>query len=314
METMRNRRAGRRPAGIIGVLITLLSIGLSGSVLAPAGPGFAAEAPAVTASPGGPTVDPAERDARKRVFFCQGRKATIVGGNGRDQLMGTRRADVIVGRGGGDYIAGLGGNDRVCGGRGNDVLEGGRGRDRLTGQSGQDYCMGEDREHRRHRSCEAHAPQFDLDLPQSAPSRSAAQKARPLPSAPVQMVEGDNWFLHDEPWCTHGQIDYRTFQIRGGYTDPAYVWVGTAIAYWNYDIGKWDPSGGNTFIDRPYWQLPGDSNFYTVNAGAWQVRKNQLSLSMHIVAFWDGAQWVSYRGYLAPYYHSAVSMLRTCTT
>jgi uncharacterized delta-60 repeat protein len=73
---------------------------------------------------------------------CGGRKATIIGTNGRDKLKGTRKRDVIVALGGKDTVRGLGGNDLVCGGAGKDKLVGGTGKDKLLGQGGKDLLKG----------------------------------------------------------------------------------------------------------------------------------------------------------------------------
>jgi Ca2+-binding RTX toxin-like protein len=64
---------------------------------------------------------------------CDGRRATIVGTSGNDNIEGTPHADVIAGLGGNDTIAGRGGNDVICGGYGADRLGGGHGNDRLFG-------------------------------------------------------------------------------------------------------------------------------------------------------------------------------------
>ena len=104
---------------------------LEGDAAAPSGPGPAgAPRPA-----GGPGTIPRRRR-------CAGRVATIVGGDGRDVLRGTRSADVIVGLGGNDVVRAASGDDVMCGGRGRDRLYGGRGRDRLLGQSGRDTLAG----------------------------------------------------------------------------------------------------------------------------------------------------------------------------
>lgn len=73
------------------------------------------------------------------VYMCGKRRATIVGDDGPEKILGTKKADVIVGNGGNDKIKGRGGNDRICGGSGRDVLIGGTGRkDRLIGGPGKD--------------------------------------------------------------------------------------------------------------------------------------------------------------------------------
>ncbi len=62
---------------------------------------------------------------------CLGRKATIVGTQGPDELTGTPHRDVIAALGGKDEVRGLGGADLICGGKGKDALHGGAGRDRV---------------------------------------------------------------------------------------------------------------------------------------------------------------------------------------
>jgi uncharacterized delta-60 repeat protein len=62
---------------------------------------------------------------------CQGRKATIVGTQGRDELTGTQRRDVIAALGGRDKVRALSGPDLICGGKGRDTLLGGPGRDQV---------------------------------------------------------------------------------------------------------------------------------------------------------------------------------------
>jgi Ca2+-binding RTX toxin-like protein len=73
---------------------------------------------------------------------------TIVGGSGRDSLIGGDGDDIISGGGGNDtiyggngndIINGNSGNDRIYGGAGNDTLIGGPGRDHLYGEAGDDY-------------------------------------------------------------------------------------------------------------------------------------------------------------------------------
>ena len=59
---------------------------------------------------------------------CLGKKATIVGTAGRDELVGTKHRDVIVALAGADKVRGLAGPDLICGGKGKDVLYGGPGK------------------------------------------------------------------------------------------------------------------------------------------------------------------------------------------
>lgn len=92
--------------------------------------------PVVVSPPGSHT----DRDPHwEYIYMCGKRRATIVGDDGPEKILGTKKADVIVGNGGNDKIKGRGGNDRICGGSGRDVLIGGAGRkDRLIGGPGKD--------------------------------------------------------------------------------------------------------------------------------------------------------------------------------
>ncbi len=62
---------------------------------------------------------------------CQGKRATIVGTQGPDEITGTPRRDVIAALGGNDKVRGLAGADLICGGKGHDKLLGGPGLDRI---------------------------------------------------------------------------------------------------------------------------------------------------------------------------------------
>jgi RTX calcium-binding nonapeptide repeat (4 copies)/LVIVD repeat len=73
---------------------------------------------------------------------CAGRKATVVGTNGKDKLRGTRKKDVISAGGGNDKVRGRKGNDLICGGNGRDRLAGGAGKDRIRGGAGRDTLLG----------------------------------------------------------------------------------------------------------------------------------------------------------------------------
>ena len=77
---------------------------------------------------------------------CGGRRATIVGTEGKDRLIGTKAADVIAGLGGRDKIKGKGAKDRLCGNGGPDRLVGGKKSDRCFGGSGSDRAKGCERE------------------------------------------------------------------------------------------------------------------------------------------------------------------------
>jgi len=73
---------------------------------------------------------------------CAGKKATIVGTNGKDKLKGTKKRDVISAGGGKDIVKGRKGNDLICGGKGKDRLTGGRGKDKVLGQARRDRLRG----------------------------------------------------------------------------------------------------------------------------------------------------------------------------
>jgi Ca2+-binding RTX toxin-like protein len=102
-----------RFAGIAGLALALLALGLPGS-----------------ASAAGPT--------------CFGEQATIVGQPGVERIDGTPGADVIVGLGGRQIISGGDGNDVICGRGGSDVIDGGAGNDRMAGGRGADFITGVD--------------------------------------------------------------------------------------------------------------------------------------------------------------------------
>ncbi|HAB11838.1 MAG TPA: hypothetical protein DCE47_09125, partial [Planctomycetaceae bacterium] len=68
--------------------------------------------------------------------------ATINGGDGDDNLVGSPVADLINGQGGDDTIGGGDGDDILFGGSGNDVLSGDDGADQLSGQVGNDDLSG----------------------------------------------------------------------------------------------------------------------------------------------------------------------------
>ena len=91
---------------------------------------------------GGGTVGGTTGGGSGRSLRCGGKRATIVGTNGRDRIRGTRRSDVIVALGGNDRILGGRGNDRVCAGSGRDAVAGDSGSDRLVGEGDQDTLKG----------------------------------------------------------------------------------------------------------------------------------------------------------------------------
>ena len=62
----------------------------------------------------------------------------VVGGDGDDVLIGSRRPNQLSGLGGRDRLVGLGGQDALLGGRGRDLLAGGKSADLLDGAGGPD--------------------------------------------------------------------------------------------------------------------------------------------------------------------------------
>jgi hypothetical protein len=79
-------------------------------------------------------------DAR---LSCGGKKATMVGSNGRDVIRAPKHGvQVIVARGGDDRIFAKGGHDVICAGPGDDVIFAGDGKDKVRGQGGDDYIDG----------------------------------------------------------------------------------------------------------------------------------------------------------------------------
>lgn len=77
------------------------------------------------------------------LVLCLGRRVTIVGTPGADDLSGGLRRDVFLGLGGDDVFQGSLDVDRACGGRGSDHLIGGPGDDLLAGNGGPDLLVGE---------------------------------------------------------------------------------------------------------------------------------------------------------------------------
>ncbi len=74
---------------------------------------------------------------------CNGRKATVVGGNGDNVLKADKHGvQVIVAGGGDDVIIAKRNKDIVCGGPGDDRILGGTGKDILHGGGGNDFLDG----------------------------------------------------------------------------------------------------------------------------------------------------------------------------
>jgi len=68
--------------------------------------------------------------------------ASLLGGNGKDNLTGGAGADTLDGGNGKDVLAGGAGDDHLFGGNGKDVLDGGDGADTLSGGRGKDQVTG----------------------------------------------------------------------------------------------------------------------------------------------------------------------------
>ena len=78
-------------------------------------------------------------DAKPR---CQGKSATIVKGDGDNDIAGTPDNDVIVAGGGDDDIEASSGDDLICAGGGNDDVDGESGRDGIVAGKGRDHVLG----------------------------------------------------------------------------------------------------------------------------------------------------------------------------
>ena len=69
---------------------------------------------------------------------CDGKRATIVRGDGGVTVTGTKGTDVIVTGAGDDVVRGAGARDRICSGRGDDQVSGGKGNDSIFAGPGDD--------------------------------------------------------------------------------------------------------------------------------------------------------------------------------
>ena len=74
--------------------------------------------------------------------YAAGGSATLRGGRGADELIGSESADVLDGNEGNDFIRGLAGDDTIAGGTGNDKLAGNEGNDHIDGGPGSDLLVG----------------------------------------------------------------------------------------------------------------------------------------------------------------------------
>ena len=102
--------------------------------------------PSPPSSPGTPAVpsstttsSPSESPPASPPVRCDGLVATLIGTEGADRLVGTRRRDVIVSLSGDDWIDGGRGSDVICAGGGRDSVVGGYGGDWIDGGGGDDH-------------------------------------------------------------------------------------------------------------------------------------------------------------------------------
>ena len=81
--------------------------------------------------------------SQRKAPSCAGHKATIMGDQRGEDVIGTSGRDVIVLGDGGDSADGRGGNDVICAGGGPDNIRGGGGRDLLLGGDANDNLYGQ---------------------------------------------------------------------------------------------------------------------------------------------------------------------------
>jgi Ca2+-binding RTX toxin-like protein len=80
--------------------------------------------------------------ASDAVQKCFGKRPTIVGNNGNNQIVGTQGRDVIIALGGKDSIRSRQGKDFVCAGAGNDTIHAAEGIGYMDGGPGDDWLDG----------------------------------------------------------------------------------------------------------------------------------------------------------------------------
>jgi Ca2+-binding RTX toxin-like protein len=128
-------------------LLFLLSlVGLLGATSSPRQPADVSRdaAPAASVIAAFESADPTAAVISKADRpTCFGRRATLIGTSGDDEIFGTPQQDVIVARAGNDVVRARGNRDFVCGGPGDDRLNGGEngpdGRgDKISGDEGDD--------------------------------------------------------------------------------------------------------------------------------------------------------------------------------
>jgi Ca2+-binding RTX toxin-like protein len=112
--------------------------------------------------PEGVVVDGGAGGDRIFLDFAAGIPAVLIGGAGKDWLVGGPEDDVLDGGAGNDKLFGGDGNDLLDGGGGKDKLDGGAGDDSLSGGDGKDAIRGG-----------AGADLFDDDLPTEVLDKAA---------------------------------------------------------------------------------------------------------------------------------------------
>jgi len=253
-------------------------------------------------------ASPTALDARMK-RFCQGQRATIVGGSKADWILGTDGRDVIWAGRGADTVAALGGRDLVCGGRGVDALEGSAGRDRLYGDRGRDLCTGEDREHRHHHSCEAHLNVFGYEVePPNAPDDAGRAVARaeavPAASAPAGALRAGGYFTSQSPVCAPdgmaltsirlGKVYFKTY-----YTNPGYIAIRPAY----FRVGDSGFMQGPFYDGAGAWtQLyaPADDNVYEYDMLGATVPRGDRLYWIYEVFWWNGFEWTNFEQFAVP--------------
>jgi Ca2+-binding RTX toxin-like protein len=126
----------------LGKLVAVAAFGLAGCIgrwalAAPPGIEHGAEASSMNL-----ILCPIIPDGGEGIAECNGRKASCVGTEGPDLIIGSDEGDVIVAGAGSDVVIGNAGDDLVCAGAGNDSVMGGLGDDSLYGEEGNDWLFG----------------------------------------------------------------------------------------------------------------------------------------------------------------------------
>ncbi|MFB9681678.1 calcium-binding protein [Streptosporangium vulgare] len=87
-------------------------------------------------------VNLGDEDDAVAFFISAGPKVTVLGGDGDDDLSGSKSTDELSGGAGEDTVRGNDGNDKLSGDAGDDDVRGGAGADVVTGGTGDDDLSG----------------------------------------------------------------------------------------------------------------------------------------------------------------------------